>query len=168
MRHTTKSGCLSQQTLLDPPTSILHPRGAKLEMQHYGKANTSVDWLSFHRAWRSSKPSWKRFVTKWISGNTATGRVILNRQKRAYSNCPLCQEPDGHLLHILTCPHPDSVMLRCTLVHELQSWLVREHTHPNITAFFLNGLNSWFQDPYGHEISVAVRTHLLVQHCSIN
>ena len=32
--------------------------------------------------------------------------------------------------------------------------MVREHTHPDITAFFLNGLNSWFQDPYGDEISV--------------
>ena len=72
---------------------------------------------------------------------------MRNRQKpRAYSNCPLCQKPDEHLLHILTRPHPDSVILRHTLVDELQSWLVREHIHPDITAFFLNGLNSWFQD----------------------
>ena len=114
--------------------------------------DSSVDWPSFRRARRSSKPSRKRFITKWISGNTATGRVMLNRQRRPYSNCPICQEEDEHLVHVLTCPHRDSLTLRTTLVDALKAWLIKEHTHPDVTAFLLQGLTSWFNDPYGNEI----------------
>ena len=117
--------------------------------------DTSVDWPSFRRARRSSKlSSRKRFITKWISGNTATGRVMLNRQQRVYSNCPLCQEDDDeHLVHVLTCPHHDSLTLRTTLMDALKARLIKEHTHPDVTAFLFNGLTSWFNaDPYSDEI----------------
>ena len=80
---------------------------------------------------------------------------MFNRQKRAYSNCSICQEDDEHcLVHILTCPHQNPFNLRATLMDALQLWLVREHTHPDITTFFITGLTLWFQDPYGNEILV--------------
>ena len=77
---------------------------------------------------------------------------MLDRQRRPYSNCPICQEEDEHLVHVLTCPHHDSLTLRTTLVDALKAWLIKEHTHPDVTAFLLQGLTSWFNDPYGDEI----------------
>lgn len=77
---------------------------------------------------------------------------MLNRQRRPYSNCPIYQEEDEHLVHVLTCPHHDSLTLRTTLIDALKAWLIKEHTHPDVTAFLLHGLTSGCNDPYGDEI----------------
>jgi len=59
---------------------------------------------------------------------------------------------DESLVHILTCPDSRSADLRATLLLELvHEWLIAELTCPWIREFLFYGLQSWFEDPEGHE-----------------
>ena len=82
----------------------------------------------------------------------ATGRVMKQRQQRVHDTCPLCDGPDEHLVQILTCPHDTCVDLRTSLLTELRTWLEAEDTQEDIATFLVQGLKSWFDDPYGDEI----------------
>ena len=80
---------------------------------------------------------------------------FLNRgEQRIHDTCPLCNETDEHLVHILTCPHDTCVELRTSLLKELKVWLTAEDTQEDITSLLLRGLTSWFADPYGDEIDI--------------
>ena len=113
-----------------------------------------VSWPSYRRARKMVGSSRQHFITKLVSGNMATGRVMKQREQRIHDTCPLCDEPDEHLVHILTCPHDTCVELRTSLLEELKVWLTAEDTHEDITSFLLRGLTSWFADPYGDEIDI--------------
>ena len=89
------------------------------------------------------------FVTKWLSGDTATGRVMCQRKQRNTSFCPRCGQDDEHLLHVVTCPSPIAAQLRLKLLEDLKLWFKSRHTHPDITSFFIIGLTKWFTDK-GH------------------
>ena len=60
------------------------------------------------------------------------------------SQCPCCHAEDEHLLHVLTCAAPDTIILRNNLLSGLILWLNKENTHPAITNFIDLGLRKWF------------------------
>ena len=113
-----------------------------------------VSWPSYRQARKMVGSSRQHSITKWVSGNMASGRVMKQREQRLHDTCPLCDEPDEHLVHILTCPHDTCVELCTSLLEELKVWLMAEDTHEDITSFLLRGLTSWFADPYGDEIDI--------------
>ena len=76
---------------------------------------------------------------------------MVNRKQRKHSNCPICNEPDEDIMHVMTCRSPSASELRETQLQELQLWLRSRHTDPTITSFVIKGLRSWFRDPYGDE-----------------
>ena len=76
---------------------------------------------------------------------------MLKRQQRKHSNCPICNEPDEDIMHVMTCRSPSASKLRDTQIQALQLWLRSQHTDPVITSFIIKGLRSWFRDPYGDE-----------------
>ena len=84
----------------------------------------------------------------------ATGRVMKQRQQCVHDTCPRCDELDEHLVHILTCPHETCFDLRTSLLTELQTWLEAEDTQEDIATFLVQGLESWFDNPYGDEIPI--------------
>ena len=104
----------------------------------------NIAWHSFQVARREASLGMKIFVTKWISGDTATGRVMVQRKKREHSNCPRCNQEDEHLLHILTCKSVDTISIRNNLLSELIMWLRSVRTHPILITFLRKGLRRWF------------------------
>ena len=109
----------------------------------------NVEWKPFTAARKEVTLQTQLFVTKWLSGDTATGRVMCRRKQRNSSFCPRCGTDDEHLLHVLTCPSPVAVQLRTKLLSNLELWLKTRFTHPTITSFFIIGLQTWFSDQ-GH------------------
>ena len=132
--------------MMDPLGDILGVDGDTLD--------SVVSWASYRRARKMIGSNRRHFITKWISGNMATGRVMKQRQQRIHDTCPLCDEPDEHLVHILTCRHETCVELRTSLLTELRTWLEAEDTQEDIANFLVQGLESWFDDPYGDEIPI--------------
>ena len=99
---------------------------------------------------KESSLALKLFITKWLSGDTATGKIMTRRKQRLLSNCPLCDAPNEHLLHVITCPATKASTLRSKLLSDLAEWLKASHTHPRITHFINLGLSTWFTDQNFH------------------
>jgi len=110
-----------------------------------------VRWTSIPRARKQAAFAQRKFITKWISGDTPSGVEMQRRQQHKSSLCPICADTDETLVHILTCHATESTDLRSSLLMELQDWLVAESTCPWIQDFLIQGLGSWFSDPMGNE-----------------
>ena len=106
----------------------------------------NINWHCFSSARKEVSLGQKLFLTKWISGDTATGRVMCLRKKQLTSYCPRCHQTDEHLVHVLICPSQESVALRHTLLQQLVDWLKSNQTHPRIVLFLKLGLSTWFTD----------------------
>jgi len=58
----------------------------------------AVAWPSIAKARKRASLPFQRFISKWISEDT---------KQRVHDFCPRCNAPHEHLVHVLTCPHPD-------------------------------------------------------------
>ena len=142
-----------QKTLIH---HILHKRIIEFLSNNLGIEEetlaTQVDSYAYGRARKETTFPLQRFVSKWISRDTATGRVMRRRKQRLFSKCPKCDEEDEHLLHILTCTSTDSKDFRSSLIAELNIWLDKEYKAPNLRKFLITGLASWLNDPFSDKI----------------
>jgi hypothetical protein len=116
--------------------------------------HTTLAWHSFRKARKECSFPMQKFISKWLSGDTATGLVMKRRKQRLHAHCPLCGEDDEHLLHVLICPDATAVDFRKPLLTELETWLIHEDTHPDIAEYLLTGLTFWFEDPFGTEPAI--------------
>ena len=122
--------------------------GEKLEIDP-ALLESSINWKAYGKARKAVPLSSQTFITKWLSNTAATG--VINRQQRKHSNCPICNEPDEDIMHVMTCRSVSASELRETQLQELQVWLRSRNTDPFITTFLIKGIRSWFRDPYGDE-----------------
>ena len=102
-----------------------------------------VSWRVFEKARNEGRPGLNTFMTKWISGDTATGRVMRIRKRISHSNCPRCNAPDEHTTHVLQCQTEDTCNMRLDILTEFRVWLQSVHTHSDIECFLFNGITSW-------------------------
>ena len=93
-------------------------------------------------------PTHQKFISKWVSEDTATGLVMVRRKQRDSSACPRCDAENEHLVHILSCPQQSAKETTQSLLTELEHWLIQEDTHPQLTAALMHTLTHWFHDPY--------------------
>ena len=107
---------------------------------------SKLAWHCFSQARKEVSLPMNLFITKWLSGDTATGRVMCQRKQRCSSSCPRCGEDDEHLLHVLTCNSTETTTLQHKLLSELVEWLRSNNTHPRLALFFKLGLKKWFDD----------------------
>ncbi len=110
-----------------------------------------VHWWSFCCARRISSISLCIFVTKWLSGDVATGAIMFQQRQRVSARCPSCPFASEDLVHVLTCPSMATASLCTTLLLELDLWLASQNTDPNIRSFLVSNLKSWFCSPCGHD-----------------
>ena len=109
-------------------------------------SSIDLDWRPFRTARKEVTLQMQLFITKWLSGDTATGKMMCRRQSRNTSFCPRCGANDEHLLHVITCPCRKATQLRSTMMTNLQQWFDTRQTHPVISNFFILGLNKWFNN----------------------
>ena len=106
-----------------------------------------TSWKSYGYARKESSWSTQKFITKWMSGDTATGRVMVQRKQRLSSNCPICGSIDEHNNHVLTCRNPKVTDLHSNLIEELNAWLCTVNTYPDLQIYIISSLEQWFKYP---------------------
>lgn len=116
----------------------------------HGLLATKVDWPAFQKARVNSSAPIQKFITKWLSESLPTGRVMVQRQQRIHDHCPLCQEADEHLLHIVCCPDTRATAFFASELNKFTCWLEKINTHVAIIDFFDNGLDNWRHNPMAH------------------
>ena len=126
-------------------------KATKFSIDEY-MLTAKVDWYSYSsKARKEATLTIQHFVTKWISGDTATGKTMTRRKQQIL---PKCEKLEEHLLHILTCLSEDSIEFCTALILDLEIWLeTRERIHrARLTLIFLiKGPSSWFKDPFAAE-----------------
>ena len=83
--------------------------------------HTTLAWHSFRKARKECSFPMQKFISKWLSGDTATGVVMKRRKQRLHAHCPLCDEDDEHLLRVLICPDEAAIDFRKPLLTELET-----------------------------------------------
>ena len=76
---------------------------------------------------------------------------MRRRKQYVHDNCPRCNAPLEHLVHILTCPHPEVRTIISDLLIKLEAWFAQEDTYPSLTPILIASIRSWLLDPYGDE-----------------
>ena len=84
--------------------AFVEPLGETLEVDT-DILQASISLSTFGKARKSCPLPLAVFVTKWISNIAATGKVMVARQHRNHSNCPICDDVNEDVLHVLTCQH---------------------------------------------------------------
>lgn len=109
-----------------------------------GECRKSIvaSWDVFHKARKECLFGFNTFMTKWISGDTATCRVMHIREKRSHANCPRCNAPDDHTTHVLQYQPVDTYIMRLDILTEFRVWLCSVLTYPDIDTFMYNGIKS--------------------------
>jgi len=131
-------------------TDMVEYLGRKWEIDVH-LLHESVAWPSIVKARKRASFPFQKFISKWISEDTATGIVMRRRKQRVHDHCPRCDAPEEHLVHILTCPHPDVRSLTDNMLVELEVWLTKEDTYPELIPILIASIRSWLTDPYGDE-----------------
>jgi len=111
----------------------------------------TVHWRCLGKARKASSFPIQKFISKWISGDTATGEVMVYRKQRDSSACPHCQQENEDLVHVLSCTNQLVREKTQTLLVELREWMVKEETHPHLLTAIMHNLTLWFQDPFDDE-----------------
>ena len=100
----------------------------------------NIDWDAFSKARKRVQGHLQLFITKWLSGDAAKGRMMVDRKQRIFSKCLCCHAEGEHLLHVIACTAPETIILRNNLPAGILIWLDKEHTHLAITKFINLGL----------------------------
>ena len=97
----------------------------------------------FSTARKESSLGMKLFITKWLSGDTATGKIMCARKQWKINTCSRWDTENEHLLHVIVCPAQQASTLMDSMISELLQWLRDVHTHPCIISFIRLGLPKW-------------------------
>ena len=106
------------------------------EKQGRFKAKFAEQWIHWDivtMVMKESSTRMRRFISKWVSRQTAVGKIMLRRDARACGHCPRCGAPNEDTLHVLRCPHPTSREQWRKGCKTLRKWMRSAHTHPRIT-----------------------------------
>ena len=83
--------------------------------------NSIVCWEVMKKSRKEVALNLKIHTTKWVSGETATGTVMVQRKQRKHSNCPMCHETEETTRHILQCKSNSMQKLHVELLTELKN-----------------------------------------------
>ena len=108
--------------------------------------HTTLAWHSFRKARNECSFPMQKFISKWLSGDTATGLVMKRRKQCLHNQCILCGEDDDHHLHVLICPAEAAVDFQIPLLAELETCLIHENIHQDIAEYLMTGLISLGQN----------------------
>ena len=128
-------------------TQILHSKFTIYYAKKYSinsdLMTKEVHWKSFQLARKENRFGMNIFITKWISGDTATSSVMAQRKQRIDTKCPRCIFPEENTTHVLKCQEAGICELRENAMLELRIWMKSVHTQSDIEHFIFHGLTSW-------------------------
>jgi hypothetical protein len=114
------------------------------------QAFTLVNMTAFEKARKNSTTTMNIFISKWISDTLATGIVMQRRQHRIFNRCPRCNHWGEDRLHLVVCWDTRANMVWRHHMEKLSKLLNKEHTHPDISQFLVQGLEDFRTHPRRH------------------
>ena len=110
--------CINGRSIVENTKTALYKQITSKSLHEYwiSQGRYSEDdidhicWTPLSKAMQGSTLPRRRFISKWISDNMATGTNMKRWKKRPHDYCPYCKQPKENIPHILQCTHPDAMI----------------------------------------------------------
>ena len=103
-----------------------------------------INWKAQENAMSSSSLGHKRFICKWVSDITATGKNMTRWKMRYEGQCPLfCYVPNEDRDHILRCMVEDAKEIWDKALREFKTTLTKYQTKPTLLNAIIKELDHW-------------------------
>lgn len=93
-----------------------------------------IDWSVVGAVMTEASFKMKKFMAKWVTGQFGVGIVMEYRRARKSNCCPRCYENVEDPIHVIQCPDRRASEEWDRLIKELQEWMRKTDTEPNIRA----------------------------------
>jgi ribonuclease HI len=104
---------------------------------------TDLDWTALQWAMDNTSPAYRRWLLKMATGFCGTGRMQLRCRFWNHSRCPRCDQEDETTLHVLRCTHSEANNEWNKALCDLDSWMNKYHTQPDLRRAILTLLIGW-------------------------
>jgi hypothetical protein len=108
---------------------------------------STVDFDPFAAARNRMPLSMIKFITKWTGNVIATSKVLQRRNHRIFNRCPRCNAWGEDKTHVVVCWDIRAKIIWDRRLASLHSLLLSINTHPDITQFIINGLDTFRKHP---------------------
>ena len=88
-----------------------------------------IDLSVFQKTTKFLSSHQQLFITKHCAGISATGRNMLQREKRDSDECPRCGMQDEHCENIIRCQEKEATDIFMTAFADLGLWLRKTKSH---------------------------------------
>jgi len=110
----------------------------------FGKsASDQVDWTLVGWAMTETGWSWRKWVTRFTSGEFAHGVNMWQWKFWMSSKCPCCSQEVEDKTHIIWCPSESAKKCWTDALGELKDWLQTAQTDPQLVEVIISGLQGW-------------------------
>ena len=107
-----------------------------------------MDWDALERSMQESTIRQRHWISKRAARDCGCNYIRMKQRERIDDNCPSCGGCET-VLHVITCPSPETSQLWETTIRDLQTWMLDNGTDPFITDSLIQGLHAWRRDPVG-------------------
>ena len=132
-------------------------------------SSSMVDWRVVKSTLNGATFGRKKFITKWATGQLPVGTVQDQKNLQHSDKCPRCLEHRETITHVLRCPHRRSIKQWHKGLRNLDTWLRKVGTDPDIVRVIMLALPRWHEQALTdsfcpRNISTRVKEALREQH----
>jgi len=102
-----------------------------------------VDWNTVDGTMQESSFHRRKFISKWATAQLPLGKLQQRKRMQDNAKCPRCMAREETVTHILRCPHKRNTRIWHRSMRELDTWLRRIGTDPDITRVIMLALPRW-------------------------
>lgn len=135
-------------THCDKKTIYEHVHKAEI-LQHWTKRNrfpadmiNNINWSASADAMKKLGIHRARWACKYVSGYIGVGTTLHKWKLQATPQCPRCEE-DETTAHVVQCQAPAADARWQASLKELEIWMRRQHTMPDIATAILSRMMQW-------------------------
>jgi len=101
-----------------------------------------VNWAAIGYTSAASPPLYCLWISKFVSGHSAVGHMMLKQGEWDNDLCPCCGHSPETTWHVISCQDPWMTAAFLVAVTKFALWLQSAETHPSICSCFVATLSS--------------------------
>ena len=105
-----------------------------------------LDYEAIRMAYRSINLFYQLRVPKWLGQRLPVGEKVASWSPSNPDICPRCGTAQETHSHIITCQHPGAIALIDNWLDQLELWMAKEHTKPDLRFGILSLLRARLRD----------------------
>jgi hypothetical protein len=102
----------------------------------------SIDWQACKHAIKLLGLNYSLWIPKWLAGFAPVGKVLLRNKLQPHAECPRCSAFET-TAHVLLCPAPKATQQWEASLANLNVWLIKANTLPDLRKAIISRLRSW-------------------------